>query len=163
MLLITFSLHPSIHLCNKPFESDQVNYQIIFGYVSSCLSLLQNLYYKKSELLSSDKPILSLIIANPRTIFKQPQLGSPWTDFKNSKAWGSARISSLTFAFRPKLSDEAVSGKMRKIGTFYHRQFCATVGPLEICPLQQPFPQHFVQQTHNHCWIFCQFLFSSFK
>ena len=54
------------------------------------------------------------------------------TDFKNFKACGFARISSPTFFFRPKLSDESVSSKMQKIGTFYQRYFCATEGLIEI-------------------------------
>ena len=54
------------------------------------------------------------------------------TDFKDSKACGSAWICSTTFILRPKLSDEAVSSKMQKIGTFYQRYFCATEGLIEI-------------------------------
>ena len=70
----------------------------------SCQMKLWAAKCKKSELLTNSFPRISgLRIANPLLSFKQPYLGLYLTDFKNSKACGSARISSPAFIFRPKL------------------------------------------------------------
>ena len=105
----------------KPVTPHGSPLQLLFS-GQSCQMNVWAAKCEKSELFTkSFSRISDINISNPRLNFKQLLLGSYLTDFKNFKACDSARISSKTFFFSQKLSDEAVSSKMQKIGTFYHR------------------------------------------